>query len=96
MTNLYPFIQGFLKCLFSKLVSSDASLWDQYKLMAFNSFSGRILIISCKILIITVIPNETTNKLTIYTIVCQSVIVFYQQELVSSFQVQGKLRACTS
>ena len=32
------------------------------------------------------------NELTIYTILCQNVTLFYQQELASSFQVQEKLK----
>ena len=37
---------------------SDVSLWGQYKYIAFNIFSCRILIISYKMLIITGISNE--------------------------------------
>ena len=36
MTNLYPFIQGSLEWPFSDLFSSDVSLWNQYKYIAFN------------------------------------------------------------
>ena len=60
--------------------------------IAFNIFSWRILIISYKILIITVISNEKTNELTIYAILCRNVAVFYQQNLASLFQVQVKLK----
>ena len=33
--------------------------------------------IYCKILIITVIPNETTNELIIYAKLCRNVTIFY-------------------
>ena len=52
MTNLYPFIQDLLEWPFNELVSSDISLWNQYKYVAFNIFACRILIISYKTLII--------------------------------------------
>ena len=94
MTNLYPFIQGWLEWPFSELFSANASLWNQYKYIAFNIFSCRILIISYKILIITGISNEKTNELTIYGILCWNVTIFYRQELASLFQVQEKLKAC--
>ena len=45
-------------------------------------------------LTITEISNETTNELTIYTILCRSVTIFYRQELASLFQQQEKLKAC--
>ena len=41
------------------LFSFDLSLWNQYKYIAFNIFSCRILIISYKMFIITGLPNET-------------------------------------
>ena len=41
-----------------ELFSYDISLWNQYKYIAFNIFSYRVLIISYKILIITGISNE--------------------------------------
>ena len=94
MTNLYPFIQGSLEWPFSELFSANVSLWNQYKYIAFNIFSCRILIISYKILIITGISNEKTNELTIYGILGQNVTIFYRQELASLFQVQEKLKAC--
>ena len=53
-----------------------------------------MLIISCKILIITVISNETTNELTIYAKLCRNFTIFYRQETVSLFQVLEKLRTC--
>ena len=52
-TNLYPFIQSLLEWPFSELFSSDVSLWNQYKYIAFNIFSCRLLTIFYKILIIT-------------------------------------------
>ena len=94
MTNLYPFIQGSLKWPFSELFSANASLWNQYKYMAFNIFACRILIISYKMLIITGISNEKTNALTIYGTLCRNVTIFYRQELGSLFQVQEKLKVC--
>ena len=66
MTSLYPFIGGSLELLFSELRFSDAALRNQYQFAAFNISSCRILIISCKILIITVISKENPNELTIY------------------------------
>ena len=59
MTNLYPFIQGWLKWRFPSKVSS----WNQYKYIAFNVFSCRISIISYKILINTGMSNEKTNHI---------------------------------
>ena len=61
---------------------SDVLLWKQYKYIAFNIFSGRSLIISYKIFIITGISNETRNELTIYAILWQNVTILYRQELV--------------
>ena len=58
MTNLYPFTQVCLEWPFSELFSTNVSLWNQYKYIAFNIFSWRILIISYKILIIIGISNE--------------------------------------
>ena len=46
---------------------SDVSLWNQYKYIAFNIFKCRTLIISYKMLIITGISNEATNKIIIHT-----------------------------
>ena len=43
-------------------------------------------------LIITGIPNDNTNELIIYGILCRNVTTFYRQELVSLFQVQEKLK----
>ena len=83
LTNLYSFIQGSLEWPFSELFSSDVLLWNQYKYIAFNIFTCRILIISFKMLIITGISNETRNELTIYAILCRNVTIFYRQELQS-------------
>ena len=47
-----------------------------------------------KMIIITGISNEKTNKLTIYGILCRNVALCYQQELASLFHVQEKLTAC--
>ena len=96
MTNLYPFIKGWLEWPFNELFSANVSLWNQYKFIAFSIFPCRILIISYKTLIITGISIEITNELTIYGILCWNVAVFYRQELVSLFQVQEKLKACRS
>ena len=52
MTNLYPFIQNSLEWPFRELFFVNASLWNQYKYIALNIFSRRILIISYKMLII--------------------------------------------
>ena len=93
MANLYPFIQSLLEWPFSKLFSSDVSLWNQYKYFAFNIFSCRILIISYKMLI-TGISYEKTNESTIYAILCRNVTIFDRQKLASLFQVQEKLEAC--
>ena len=81
MTNFYSFIQGSLEWQFSELFSANGSLWNQYKYIAFNIFTWRILIISYKILIITEISNGKTNSLTIYGILYRNVTKFYRQEL---------------
>ena len=93
MMNLYPFIQGSLEWPFSELFSANVSSWNQYKYIAFNIFSCRILIASYKMLIIKEISNKTTNELTIYGILCWNVTMFYRQELGSLFQGQEKLKA---
>ena len=85
MTNLCPFIQGSLEWPFSELFSSDVSLWKQYKYIAFNIFSCRILIILYKMLSIKGISNA---------ILCRDITKFYRQELTFLFQVQEKLKAC--
>ena len=55
-----------------------------------------MLIILCKLLIITGISNEKASYLAIYGILCRNVTIFYRQELYSFFQVQEKLKACRS
>ena len=70
MMYLYPFIQGSLESPFKGLFSADASLCNQYKYIAFNIFSWRILIISYKMLIITGISDEKTKQLTICGKLC--------------------------
>ena len=47
-------------------------------------------------LIITGIPNENTNALTICGIFFRNVTIFYRQELASLFQVLEKLKGCRS
>ena len=81
MMNIYSFIRGSVEWPFSELFLSDVfvSLWNQYKFMAFNILSCNSLIIYCKILIVTVISNETTNKLTIYAKLSQNVTIFLWQ-----------------
>ena len=86
MTNLYPFIWKSLKWSFRELFFSDVTLWNQYKYKALNIFLCRILIISCKILIIIGLFNEETNELTIYAKLCRSVTIFYRQVLASFFK----------
>ena len=49
MANLDLFINGSLKRLFRELFYANVSLWNQYKYVAFNIFSHRILIISYEI-----------------------------------------------
>ena len=53
----------------SELFFSDASLWNQYKFIAFNLLSCRSLIIFCK-KYFTVISKETKTELTMYAIPC--------------------------
>ena len=75
---------------FSELFFSYALLRSQFEFIS----SCRILIASCKILIMPVISNKKSNELTIvYAKLCRNVAIFYRQELVSLFQVQEKLRA---
>ena len=96
MTTFYPFIPASLERPFSELFSPNISLCNQYKYIAFDIFSCRILIILYKMLIIAGISNEKTNELTIYGILCRNVTIFYRQELVTLLQVQKKLKACKS
>ena len=94
ITNRYPFIWGLLEQSFSESYFCDASLLVRYKFIAFKFFSCKVLIISYKTSIIAVIFNEKPNELEIYVKLCQNVTIFYQKELVSSFQMQEKLRVC--
>ena len=55
----HSFIQGSLELTFSELYLPNLLLWNQYKSIAVNIFSRRILIISCKMLSITRISNDT-------------------------------------
>ena len=91
---LFIFIQRSLKWPFSELFSSGISLWNQYKYIAFNIFPYRILIISYRMLIIIGISNVKINELTIETILCRNVTIFYRKKLASLFQVQEKLKTC--
>ena len=96
MKTLYPIIQRLLELPFSELFSASKLLWNQYKYIAFNIFSCKILIILNKMLVATGIPNEKANALTIYGILLWNVTIFYLQELASLFQVQENLKACIS
>ena len=91
---LYSFIRRLLKLPLKELFFSDASFRSQLKFITFNFFLCKSFIISYKILIITMISNETTNGLTIYTKLCQNVTKFFRQKLASLIQMQEKLRAC--
>ena len=65
-------------------------LWNQHKFIAFSIFSCNILIIICKVLIITVIFNETTN-------ICQIMSKSYNiLPTIASFFMSssGKTEAC--
>ena len=59
-TNAVHFRGSLVWDNLSAKINSDASLRNQYKFITFTVYLCRILIISCKILIITVISNETT------------------------------------
>ena len=87
MVKLYSFTRGSLELPFSELFLSDASLRNQYKFTAFNIFTSYIFIIYCKILIIAVISNETTNELTMYPKLCRIFTMFSRQYLASLCQV---------
>ena len=94
--NLHTCIQRLLEWPFNELFSPNESLWNQYKYIAFNVFSCRILIILYEMLVTTAISNEKTNELTIYGILCWNVTILYRQELPSLFQVQENLKLCRS
>ena len=68
MKNLHSFLQRLLELPFSELFSASKLLWNQYKYIAFNNFSCKILIILNKMLVATGISNEKANALTIYGI----------------------------
>ena len=70
---------------FNELFSANVLSWNQYIYIAFNIFLCRIVITSFKILIITGISNEKSNKFTIYRILCRNVTIFYRQELAFNF-----------
>ena len=81
MANLYSLVPGLLERPFSELFLSDALLWNQYKFITFNTFSCKMLLISCKILTSIAMPNEKTNELTILARLCRNVTIFYRQEI---------------
>ena len=85
MTNLRSIIQGSMEQPFSELF---------FLMHRCNIFWFRILTISCKIFINTVISIETTNELTIDAILCQNVTMLYRQEVAFLFQLQKNLRVC--
>ena len=88
INNFYPFIGDSLKRSLSEIFFSDASLLNQYKVIAFKISLSIILVISCKILIITVTSmNHTCKILSKHSNI-------NQQELAFLFQVQEELRAC--
>ena len=70
VTNLHPFIQGSLELPFSELFSANVTLWNQYKYIAYNILSCRILVVLHKMLVTTVLSNKKTSELTIYGIPC--------------------------
>ena len=76
MKNLYSFLQRLLELPFSELFSASKLLWNQYKYIAFNNFSCKILIILNKMLVATGISNEKANALTIYGILFWNVTIF--------------------
>lgn len=51
----------FVGMTISELFSSGASLWYQYKFIVFIFFLCKVLMITCKILITTVMSNKTPN-----------------------------------
>ena len=60
---------------------------------AFKIFSCRILIISCKTLIITVIFNEKPIEITIYVKLSRNGAILYRQELASFFSFAEKIKS---
>ena len=79
MANLCPFIHVLCDLPFSELFSTDVSSCNQYKYIEFNISLCRILIVLYKMLIITGIPNEETNKVSMYAILCQNVTIYKLQ-----------------
>lgn len=61
VTNLHPFIQGSLELPFSELFSANVTLWNQYKYIAYNILSCRILVALHKMLVTTVLSNKKTS-----------------------------------
>ena len=61
VTNLHPFIQDSLELPFSELFSANVTLWNQYKYIAYNILSCRILVILHKMLVTTVLSNKKTS-----------------------------------
>ena len=90
MTNLYPFIEGSLEWPFSELFSANVLLWNQYKYIAFNIFSCKILIVFNKMLIITKTFNKKTNELIMYGIAGTSFSVSIERiiESVQEFKIK--------
>ena len=72
--NMETLFHLFEVCWNEHLVNyfSGGFLWSQYKFIAFNIFCCKSLIISCRILIITVISNETSNELTVFSKLCEN------------------------
>ena len=52
------------------------------------------MVLLYKMLIITGIPNEKTNKLTTHEKLGRNVTIIYRQELASLFKLQEKLKTC--
>ena len=73
------------------IVFCGVSLWSQYKYIALNIFSCRILIISYKMSVITGISNGTTNESTIYAILCRNITISYRQRISFVISSPGKI-----
>ena len=56
--------KGLLEWSFSELLTANVSLWNQYKYIAFNISSCKILIISYKMLIIAGFCKKKKKKKT--------------------------------
>ena len=71
--------KGLLEWSFSELLTANVSLWNQYKYIAFNISSCKILIISYKMLIIAgFCKKKKKNYSAIYGTLCRSVTIFYR------------------